>query len=168
MGCLGSMHHREDLISRLQDEVRAWDQEFTAADDGRQCTLAGQWQVTEGAANRLGPGMHLLFYQRILPLAQLEQRHHITQGHLLRDEMSQHVRLIEGHIHAHSRGEQPGMLRCVHPGQCARPATAYFCPHCKAGITDGLTRLRRSCTLYQEGHVQLSSDAQYEATRGST
>jgi len=65
LGCLGGMHHREDLISRLQHEVRARDQKLALADDGRQGTLTGQWQVTEGAANRLGTGMHLLFDQRI-------------------------------------------------------------------------------------------------------
>jgi hypothetical protein len=32
---LGGVHHRQDLISRLQDEVRTWDQECTAADDSR-------------------------------------------------------------------------------------------------------------------------------------
>jgi hypothetical protein len=78
LGCLGGIHYREDLVSRLQDEVRAWDQELTTADDRRQCTLIRQWQVTEGVADCLGPGMYLLFYQSILPLAQLEQCHHVT------------------------------------------------------------------------------------------
>ena len=32
---LGGMHDRQNLISRLQDEVRAWEQEVTMADDGR-------------------------------------------------------------------------------------------------------------------------------------
>src|SRR5262252_9099615 len=50
LGGLGGMHHREDLVSRLQDEVRTWDQELTTADDRRQCTLIRQWQVTEGLA----------------------------------------------------------------------------------------------------------------------
>jgi hypothetical protein len=30
------MHHRRGLISRLQDEIGAWDQELATADDGRQ------------------------------------------------------------------------------------------------------------------------------------
>ena len=89
MGRLGGMHHREDLISRLQDEVRTWDQELTAADDRCHRTLAGQWQVTEGSADCRRLRMDLLFHQRILPLAQLEQRHHLAQGHFLRDEMGQ-------------------------------------------------------------------------------
>src|SRR5215470_10663106 len=69
LGRLGSMHHRQDLIIRLQDEVRPWDQELATADDGRQGTLARQWQLTQGHTDGLGPGMHLLFDQRILPLA---------------------------------------------------------------------------------------------------
>ena len=41
MGRLGRMHHCEDLISRLQDEIRTRNQELTTADDGCHRTLAG-------------------------------------------------------------------------------------------------------------------------------
>jgi hypothetical protein len=33
------MHHRQDLISRLQDEIGAWDQELATADDGHGMDL---------------------------------------------------------------------------------------------------------------------------------
>ena len=62
MGCLGGMHHREHLISRLQHEVSTWDQELAAADDRRQRTLTRQWQVAEGGANGRRARMHLLFH----------------------------------------------------------------------------------------------------------
>ena len=41
LGCLGGMHYSEDLVSRLQDEVRTWDQELTTADDRRSAHSFG-------------------------------------------------------------------------------------------------------------------------------
>ena len=69
--CLGGMHHRQNLISRLQDEVRTWDQECTAADDGRERTLAWQWQVTDGAADRLRLGCTCSSTKAYCPLRSL-------------------------------------------------------------------------------------------------
>src|SRR5262247_3733841 len=67
MGRLGRMHHGEDFIGCLQDEIRTGDQELTTADDGCHRTLARKWYVTEGSANGRRLRMNLFFDQRILP-----------------------------------------------------------------------------------------------------
>ena len=64
------MHDRQDLVSRLQDEIRTWDEELATANDGRYRTLAGQRRIAEGGADGRRSRMHLLFDQNILPLAQ--------------------------------------------------------------------------------------------------
>ena len=54
MGRLGGMYDRQDLVSRLQDEIRTWDEELATANDRPLPHTAGHRQVTEGSAARCG------------------------------------------------------------------------------------------------------------------
>ena len=60
--------------------------------------------------------MHPLLDQGVVAPGELEQGHHVAQGHLLGDEPGHDVRLVDGHVDAHGRGEHPPVPGILDPG----------------------------------------------------
>ena len=60
----------------------------------------GQSIVGDGAPRDRGGGVHMLLDERVQTSAQLEQRHHVAERHLLDNEMADDVGLVERDVDA--------------------------------------------------------------------
>jgi hypothetical protein len=114
------VHDREHLVAGLEGHLAARDDDLTLADDGGDDGLGGQGQVAQGDPHRARSRLDLVLDQRVASAAELEQRHHLAQRHLLLDEAGQDLRLVHGHVHVEVGVEEPGVARVVDGGDGPR------------------------------------------------